>query len=134
MNKVNGSCLCSSVKFECANIFSQFHLCHCVQCQKATGSAHASNLFTAPSNITWLENAHLVKRYDVPGRSISNAFCIQCGSALPYVSCSGKSLVVPAGCLDTPPAIAPSSNIFASERTNWYDIAITTKRFNGFPD
>jgi len=48
MTHVSGSCLCGQVTFESKDDFQQFHLCHCIQCQKATGSAHAANLFTAP--------------------------------------------------------------------------------------
>ncbi|WP_115717560.1 GFA family protein [Gallaecimonas mangrovi] len=131
---IHGSCLCGQVSFELENRFSQFHLCHCSQCQKATGSAHASNLFTSPDNIHWLTGSDFVSRYDVPGRTISNAFCRHCGSALPYVSGSGKALVVPAGCLDDTPAITPEDNIFWAEKAPWYEAALASPHFAGFPE
>jgi hypothetical protein len=134
MTKISGSCLCGAVTFECEDQFEQFHLCHCIQCQKATGSAHASNLFTSPDNIKWLSGESLVKRFDVPGRTITNAFCNACGSALPYVSSTGKSLVVPAGSLDQTPNIEPQDNIFMSEKAPWYDKALSCKAFSTFPE
>lgn len=90
MSNISGCCLCESVSFECDNSFTQFHLCHCIQCQKTTGSAHASNLFTVPNNITWLKGVDLVKRYDVPNRFISKAFCVECGSGVPFLSDPGS--------------------------------------------
>lgn len=134
MSKITGSCLCGKITFESNNNFDQFHLCHCAQCQKTTGSAHASNLFTTPDNITWLSGFELVKRFDVPGRAISKAFCTECGCGVPFLSGTGKALVVPAGCLDGNPEIDPQDNIFCSEKAEWYDKAIGAKSFEKFPE
>lgn len=134
MSKIKGSCLCGDVTFECENTFMQFHFCHCQQCQKTTGSAHVSNLFTAVHNITWLSGQEQVKRFDVPGRSLTSSFCATCGSPTPYVSSSGKALIVPAGSLDDAPSIAPQDNIFWSERANWYEKGLNAEKFTGFPE
>lgn len=134
MAKISGSCLCGKISFECNNNFNHFHLCHCIQCQKATGSAHASNLFTEPNNIVWLKGVELVKRFDLPNRAISKSFCLACGSGVPYLSGSGKALVIPAGCLDGVPDIDPQDNIFISEKAKWYDKAVCAKQFDNFPE
>ena len=134
MKVVSGSCLCGEVTFECENDFQQFHFCHCVQCQKATGSAHASNLFTHKDNIVWLSGLGHIKRFDVPGRSISKAFCTECGSGLPYLSGTGNALVVPAGCLNNEPNMPVQDNIFWSDRAKWYEKALEAKHFDEFPD
>ncbi|MBL4765434.1 MAG: GFA family protein [Colwellia sp.] len=134
MSKITGSCLCGKVTFESNNNFDQFHLCHCTQCQKTTGSAHASNLFTKPDNITWLSGFELVKRFDVPGRAISKSFCTECGCGVPFLSGTGKALVIPAGCLDSKPEIDPQDNIFCSEKAEWYDKAICAESFEKFPE
>ena len=134
MEKLVGECLCGKVKFEVENDFDYFHLCHCKQCQRATGSAHASNLFTRIDNINWLSGGDSIKRFDVPGRTISNAFCLECGSGLPYLSLSGNALVIPAGCLNESPNISPQMNIFWSERAPWYDAAVLAKHVEKFPE
>jgi hypothetical protein len=131
---ISGSCLCGEVKFESENSFSQFHFCHCSQCQKATGSAHVSNLFTTPDNIKWLSGENNVKRFDVPGRTISSAFCTDCGSPVPYLSSTGESLIIPAGVLDSAPNIAPQDNIFWSEHAAWYEAGIKSKKYARFPE
>ena len=134
MKKLTGQCLCGKVKFEVENNFDYFHLCHCKQCQRATGSAHASNLFTRAENFNWRTGEDSVKRFDVPGRIISNAFCVECGSGLPYLSLSGEALVIPAGCLNEQPGIAPGANIFWSERAQWYESAILASHVEKFPE
>lgn len=133
MKQLSGGCLCGAVTFQLKDDFDQFQLCHCTQCQKTTGTAHAANLFTRPENIRWLTGHDLVKRFDVKGRSISNAFCSQCGSRVPFKSLSSELLVVPAGSLDAPPS-QQQANIFWPERADWYDRAVAAKRFEQFMD
>lgn len=135
MSKITGSCLCGAVSFELDDNFQQFNLCHCKQCQRTTGSAHVSNLFTDSGNIRWIQGEDCVKRFDVPGRVISNAFCVECGSRLPYVSKSGKSLIVPAGTLDQAFSCNPEmANIFWAERADWYDSALKAEHHDAFPE
>ncbi len=135
MSKITGHCLCGAVSFEVDDNFHELNLCHCKQCQRATGSAHASNLFTDPDNIRWTKGEQHVKRFDVPDRIISNAFCDQCGSGLPYVSKSGKALVVQAGTLDRAFNSSPQTrNIFWEERAAWYDAGMMADKFDTFPE
>ena len=135
MKKITGSCLCGAVCFEVDDNFQQLNLCHCDQCQRATGSAHASNLFTNPENIRWTNGKDYVKRFDVPGRCISNAFCSECGSGLPYVSKTGGSLIVQAGTLNEVFASNPIvRHIFWSERAAWYDAAAAAGHHERFPE
>ncbi len=131
---LNGGCLCGAVKFQIKNQFDHFQLCHCTQCQKCTGSAHASNLFTEPANITWLSGLEMLVRYDVEGRRLSNQFCRQCGSRMPWLSLSGDVLAVPAGSLDDAPSMKPKANIFWPERASWYDEGLNAQTYQTFAE
>jgi len=121
MKDITGGCLCGKITYKCKADFRYFHLCHCKQCQKSTGSAHRANVFTDEVNLSWLSGVDLIKRYDVPGRAISNAFCTECGSALPYLSLAQKIYVVPVGTLDEPPGIDADAQIFWDERADWVE-------------
>ena len=79
--EINGACLCGKVKYAVTGPFDQFHICHCSQCRRSTGSAHASNIFTRKDRLRWISGEELTKRYDPeePG-VISKAFCTHCGS------------------------------------------------------
>ena len=135
MPNITGCCLCESVRYEVAADFHKLNICHCKQCQRATGSAHASNLFIGPESFRWTKGEDRVKRFDVAGRSISNAFCTDCGSTLPYQSKASNNMVVPAGTLDDPPRHVPGiANIFWPERATWYDAAIEAERFDEFAE
>jgi len=134
MSKViTGSCCCGNIEFTVEDKFSHFYFCHCVQCRKLTGSAHASNLFTSPENIHWLKGAELTTRYDHPERSFSKVFCTECGSSLPFLSQNGKTLVVPAGCLDEEPIKQVDAQIFFAEQADWHQTGLAAAKVAGFP-
>jgi hypothetical protein len=134
MTKIlNGECLCGKVKYQLEDKFNAFYLCHCKQCQQLTGSAFASNMFTDPENITWLQGKDNISSYEHPTRNFSKSFCITCGSAVPYINKSRKSLIVPAGSLKDKPNITPQANIFDLEKACWLDEGINAQIFEGFP-
>lgn len=132
-DKISGGCLCGIVKYEVENNFSRFYFCHCLQCRKITGSAHASNLFTRPEAIKWTSGEQHKKQFNYPDRDFTVAFCTECGSGLPFVTKSGKALLVPAGSLDVEPNIQPNDNIFWAERASWYDNGKLANKCDGFP-
>ncbi len=134
MSNINGSCLCEAVRFEAQDKFQQFHLCHCDQCKKMSGSAHVSNLFIRPEFFKWLAGEKLVTRYDVPNRSITNAFCKQCGSAVPYLSSTKQWVIVPAGGLNNCPSLKPQDHIFTNEKAEWYKDIDEIAQYPHFPD
>lgn len=130
--EITGGCCCKSVAFKLKDEFSKFFFCHCEQCRKLTGSAHASNLFTAPDNIEWLKGEDKTKRYEHQTRSFAKVFCTECGSGLPYVSQSGRFLIVPAGCLDQEPSKSLDAQIFCEEQTEWHKAGLTAPLVEGF--
>ena len=115
MNEVvKGGCLCGQVQYQVEGPFEQFHICHCSQCRRSTGTAHASNIFTSEDKIKWLSGSH-------------------CGSLVPYISAGSGKLIVPAGGLSADPQIRPEDNIFWEDRAPWYDDVATAPHFDAFP-
>jgi hypothetical protein len=119
--KVTGSCLCRTVRYEITGNMGVFQYCHCSRCRKVTGSAHAANLFVSPADFHWLSGEDLVGRFD-PGdtKYFATCFCKKCGSSLPWLSKSGRVVIIPAGTLDEDPKIKPTQNIFCGSRAEWY--------------
>lgn len=134
MEKLTGGCLCGEVRFEVLDNFQQFHLCHCAQCRRITGSAHASNLFTSAGNLSFVTGEDRITHYVDAARDFSKSFCQCCGSGLPHTSPSSGNWVVPAGSLDTSPSLQPQDNIFWADRAEWYEAGIKAQRCEGFPD
>lgn len=134
VNKVKGACLCGKVQYTATGPFSAFHICHCSQCRRSTGSAYASNIFTTADRLEWLSGQDQIKQYipDEPN-VISKSFCRHCGSLVPYISTKNGKLMIPAGSLSEDPEIRPKDNIFWHDRADWYDSVAQTPKFDGFP-
>lgn len=117
---ITGSCLCQSVKYEYVGPEFVFQYCHCSRCRKFTGSAHAANIIIDPKQFKWLSGEELLGRFEQPDVAhFATCFCKNCGSSLPWLAKSGRSVVIPAGTLDQDPGIRPKQNIFWGSRAVW---------------
>ncbi len=133
--KISGSCLCGQVSSTVTGSFQKFYQCFCDRCQKKTGSAFASLMFTNPGNIEWHSGKSAIKTFDLPeAQRFRNSFCSNCGSQVPYVSRDGAFLIVPAGYVSGDPDIVPSANIFWEERPCWFDAGKSAETFTAYPD
>jgi len=122
MKKVKGSCLCGGVEYEISGSLGIFQYCHCSRCRKFTGSAHASNIIVAPNQFQWIKGEDLTGRFEVlEARHFATTFCTKCGSSLPWLTTSGKAVVIPAGTLDGDPELRPFQNVFFESRAEWYE-------------
>lgn len=128
-----GSCLCGEVRFEFSAPIA-FRYCHCQRCRKATGSAHAANLFVPQAQFTWRAGEDHVKRYDLPGaQRFSVWFCSGCGSRVPHKIRSRGDYLVPAGVVDIGLAVRPECNIFWASRADWYVSPAELPTHEGYP-
>ena len=128
-----GSCLCGAVAFQISGAFEKFFLCHCSRCRKATGSAHAANLFSSTATLTWVSGEDRIRTFKVPGTRFEKSFCIECGSALPGLRDNGVGMIVPAGALDSSIGIRPDAHIFCASRADWDDRLEQVQQLDGRP-
>ena len=118
--ELSGSCLCGAVHYRVRGPWLRFMHCHCSRCRKATGTGHASNIFTNSENFRWVQGEDQARRYELPTAArFTNTFCSLCGSRLPSVSRDGKTVNVPAGSLDEVPAATPQARIYWGSRMPW---------------
>lgn len=130
--RLRGSCLCGAVTYEVRAPFLRFAHCHCSRCRKATGSAHATNLYASPDRFAWTAGEEHVVRFDLPtAKSFATTFCRLCGSPLPHHTRSRRELVVPAGSLDDEPSLRPNARIFVDSTAPW---ACATDDVPGFSE
>ena len=132
--QLTGSCYCQQVKYKICGPANANYLCHCEQCRKFTGSAHAANMQIKSSFVQFTEGEECISTFSCPsGRAFSKAFCKVCGSGLPFVGQSGEYMYVPIGGLDKAPDSIINYNIFWEDRANWYDAALEQPTCEGFP-
>jgi len=83
---LKGSCLCGAVKFEATPPLAGFRYCHCGRCQKASGSAHAANIFLPQGQVKWLAGESLITKFDVPdAKRFSVWFCSVCAATFLFL-------------------------------------------------
>lgn len=132
--EVRGGCLCGRVAYAVTGNLGIFQYCHCSRCRKFTGSAHSANLLVSPDDFQWLSGEGSVGRYKLEGaRHFATAFCMNCGSSLPWAAQSGKAVIVPAGTLDEDPEIRPSQNIYCASRAVWYEPPSSLPEYDELP-
>lgn len=114
-----GACLCGGVRYSVKGALSALVACHCSQCARTSGHhavmaccADADLEITASDTLRWYASSATVKR----------GFCVQCGGNLFWKDASSDVTYVTAGTLDRPTALTLSAHIFASSRSDYYDI------------
>lgn len=118
---ITGSCLCGTVKFEVSPPSLMFKYCHCSRCRKATGTAHAANLFVPAGQFKWLAGESQLRRFDLPGaKRFAVNFCTQCGTRMPHQVPGTENVLIPAGVLDAAPDLMPDSSIFWGSKAAWF--------------
>ena len=129
-----GSCLCGEVAYEITSSPLRIFLCHCSRCRQGRSAAHCANLFYEAADFRWARGARLVEEFPLPGAQyFTTAFCRNCGSELPRVSVERNIVVVPAGSLDSEPAITAAAHIFVSSKAPWFDITDELPQFAEMP-
>lgn len=117
---MTGGCLCGAVRYEAEGAPAFSGLCHCKDCQKATGSGHAA-VMAMPRSAVKITGE--LKSYSVVGeskRTLVRNFCPTCGS-LVFAKSEGPQdmILLTAGTLDDSSAYKPQVAIFTRSRPPW---------------
>jgi hypothetical protein len=78
---LQGSCLCSGVRFEVTEPFQTVSQCHCTSCKKLSGGVGTVSGRVQTEAVRILEGEELLRTYQ-PGEGSSKTFCSACGSNL----------------------------------------------------
>ena len=129
-----GSCLCGAVKYVVTGDPQNFFHCHCSRCRKSSGTGHASNIIMTGASLDWLSGKEQLAGYKVPdAKFFGTVFCSTCGSPMPRYSPERQVAVVPAGSLDSEPAIEPTGRIFRDSAASWSCSTDAIPEFEQYP-
>lgn len=128
---LQGECYCRAVSYDVADAFEYSMICHCSDCQRATGSAFKPFAGIAADRLRVKRGEELVRRWGDP--LDHNAHCEQCGSLLYSVVRNGTYVHVTLGTLVNPPSIRPSAHIFVRSKAPWHVIGDGLPQFAMFP-
>ena len=132
----SGGCLCGAVKFEFdkPNLISAHH-CHCIDCQKSTGSGKATVLVLPSNAIKMKGELKFHTTTTISGRNMNRGFCRECGSpVLSFIEEMPEVKFVKAGSLDDSSWLMIDSNFFSSSAHAWSPIDEDIPSFTHNPD
>ena len=118
--KLKGGCLCGSVRYE-ADIEPQFSIqCCCRQCQKITGTGHASQFALPKMQVTFTGEPKIYRMSADSGNVVSSAFCSNCGNPM-FKASSGypDTLFFHAATLDDPSLFQPQAVVWSKGKQPW---------------
>jgi len=118
-----GSCACGGVKVTATCEPSVVSMCHCLMCQKRTGSTYSVHGYFPRQHVT-VEGA--AKRYARTGDSgcyIYFHFCPECGSTVFWeVEANPDQIGIPVGAFADPSFPPPTTSIFVPHKHPWVTI------------
>ena len=130
-----GGCSCGAVRYRLTSEPMFVHCCHCLNCQRQTGSAFVINLLLEADRIELL--AGEPQPVDVPRDDGSTQRIYRCPTCQVAVySEYGRPEVrfVRAGTLDEPSSVAPDVHIFTRSKVPWVTLPESTPAFDVYYD
>jgi hypothetical protein len=130
-----GGCACGSVRYRLIDEPLVVHCCHCLNCQRQTGSAFAVNVVIETDFVELLSGEpHVV---DVPrddGSTQQVYRCPGCQVAV-YSRYTWPELrYVRAGTLDDPASVSPDVHIFTRSKAPWVELPPDVPAFEIYYD
>lgn len=118
------SCRCGQLTATCTGDPVRVSVCHCLDCQKRTGSAFSAQARWPAAQVTiegksktWLQIAD-------SGNRITHHFCPDCGSTFHY-TIEGKFdglIAIPIGAFADPDFPAPRFSVWEERKHSWVEI------------
>ena len=117
------TCRCGQLRARCSGEPVRISVCHCLECQKRSGSAFAVQARWPDSDVVLEGDFHEWRRVADSGHVATYRFCPVCGSTLAYVIEGWPGVTaIPVGAFvdsDFPP---PRFSVYEHRKHGWVDI------------
>jgi len=134
MSKMNGGCLCGSVRYsvEAEPIFQA--VCHCRSCQKQSGSPFSVDLVVPAAAVSVQGTIKTFHETGDSGKAVERRFCPECGSALiSWGALVPNSLFIKTGTLDDPNWLSPTMEVYCDRAQPWVNLSGERQKFAKMP-
>jgi hypothetical protein len=130
-----GGCACGAVRYRLTSDPLFIHCCHCLNCQRQTGSAFVINLMIETDRVELL--AGVPQRVDVPRDDGSTQWIFRCPTCQVAVFSQythPEVRFVRAGTLDEPTSVVPDVHIFTRSKVGWITLPDSAPAFEVYYD
>ena len=135
MDILRGGCACGAVRYEAAGDVIASFVCHCTDCQRATGGgptygmlvpADGFKLMKGKPRVYWLSGDS--------GKRVGRNFCPDCGSPVcTELEVAPHLREIAAGSLDERSSFRPGLHMWVSSAPPWHHIDPALPRFERHP-
>ena len=136
MNAVlEGGCSCGAVRYRFASAPMFVHCCHCLNCQKHTGTAFVINLLIETALVELVRGDLMEIDMPLNGGSPNKIFrCSKCLVAVWSEYSRPQFRFVRAGTLDDPRAVSPDVHIYTRSKLPWVTLPASVPQFAAYYD
>src|SRR5262245_29945589 len=130
-----GGCTCGEVRYRLASEPMFVHCCHCLNCQRQTGSAFVVNLLIEADRVEVVSGEP--EPVDAPRDDGSRQRIFRCPTCQVAVFSeygAPQVLFVRAGTLDEPRGITPDVHIFTKSKVDWVTLPESAPAFEIYYD
>jgi hypothetical protein len=133
---LEGGCACGQVRYRLDRAPMFVHCCHCLDCQRQTGSAFVLNALIEAREVTTLcGDTHVTQLPTDSGLPHDVHRCPTCETAM-WSTYGGRTAVrfVRIGTLDAPSALSPDVHIFTRSKVPWVTLPAEVPAFDVYYD
>lgn len=135
MSGLEGGCACGELRYRLTTSPMFVNCCHCLNCQRQTGSAFVLNMLIEASRVELLSGTPTA--VNVPREhGLHRIFrCPTCQVAV-WSEYGGRSevLFVRAGTLDDPATVSPDAHIYTRSKLPWITLPASVPAFEEYYD
>lgn len=136
MSHLVGGCACGAVRYRLTSAPMFVHCCHCLNCQRHTGSAFVINMLIEANRVELVKGDPVAIEMPLNGGSPNKIYrCPDCQVAVWSVY-GGRDAVrfVRGGSLDDPSQVAPDVHIFTRSKLPWVKLPESVPSFEVYYD
>lgn len=133
---LEGGCSCGAVRYRLISAPMFVHCCHCLDCQRETGSAFVLNALIEADRVDMLSGKPTPVRMPTDSGLPHNIYrCPACQIAV-WSTYGGRSFLrfVRVGTLDDPVALKPDVHIYTRSKVSWVKLPDDVPAFDVYYD
>ena len=116
-------CRCGQLRLACAGDPIRVSVCHCLDCQRRSGSAFAAQARFPAEQVTVQGESQAYAHSGESGNVTRFHFCPACGSGVFYRhDHAPDTIAVALGAFDDPHAFAPAFSMYENRKHPWVEI------------
>jgi len=125
MKSRTASCACGQLRIVCRGEPQIVALCHCLECQRRTGSTYGIAAFFPRTDTSAEGRATSYRRSSDSGHHVTFRFCPDCGSTVYWEpERKPEAVAVAVGAFADPSFPAPTHSVWKERRHAWVTVSV----------